>query len=517
MLVLLGCAHGTAARSQEGDGRWRELLSAHFSLRTDVAPTRARDILTGLEKYYAALKAITPFTFASESGPSDQFNVVVFRNAEDFVRLAPRGLQNHRGVNIERDGVEFVVAREPLYQQLLPHELMHSFIRHHLWRAPVWLNEGLATFYSSITVKDDEVSFGYVSPRVLSAKFPPIEKVLHADYREFHEPANESSYYAAAVTLVYVLNSENDYDRRRFVSYVEALARGVPAEEAWRKTFGVIPTGELQRRVLSYRNQMALRRSAGMSAYRDDMFVNTWRGHWTPPRAVEIDSERLLTEFEQRLLMIQICDWSTSMRSWVADQLGRARQERPEDPNVLYWSGWFEQVFGDHTKSRQLFEAAVKARPEDARPWRMLARAELADLEKLPAGERYSGPALEELQRRARSADDFNEVAWYLSEIGKPTEAIPYIVHSLETAPGCYYCRDTMAQIFFQKGAVARAIEEQRLAVNLIPESNPLRRKEYTERLEKYEKAAREAESMPKPSPSPAATPESTPQAEPPQ
>jgi hypothetical protein len=73
-----------------------------------------------------------------------------------------------------------------------------------------------------------------------------------------------------------------------------------------------------------------------------------------------------------------------------------------------------------------------------------------------------------------------------------------------------------MAQIFFQRGALARAIEQQRLAVNLIPESATKLRQKYSERLEKYEKAAREAPPVAKPNPpsTPSTGSESTPPAE---
>jgi len=125
----------------------------------------------------------------------------------------------------------------------------------------------------------------------------------------------------------------------------------------------------------------------------------------------------------------------------------------------------------------------------------------------VPRAQRQPGPALEHLRRLAATADQLNEVAWYLSRLGRPSEALPFAVHAVEKAPGCYYCRDTMAALFFQKHALARAIEEQRAAVNLIPERSAATRRQYMEILTRYENAAREKASPAVPTPGPLPTP----------
>jgi tetratricopeptide (TPR) repeat protein len=502
VLLAAGCAHGAATRNDGAAVPWRELTSRHFVLRTDVDSERAHKLLTDLERQYIALVGLDAFTFMVHRVPDGPVNVVVFRKSEDFLRSLPE-LGHHRGITFRRDEAQFIIVREPVDTQLLSHELMHEITGHFLWRAPIWLNEGLATFFSSLVIDHDRLVFGTIPLRMRQRRFPPLARVLRADGEEFHGE-DEAGYYAAAAMLVYMFNSDNDDDRRKFVAYVAALANGSPAEEAWRKTLGAIPIEDLERR---------------LAAHRNDRGENFWTTTWIPPQ-IPPSSERILSDFERKLLIVRISDWSKTSRPWISQLLDQLHAERPTDPDALYWSAYFEYSVGDRTKAKQLLVAAAKANPEGARAWHWLSHAELADMEKVPKSERRPGPALEELRRRAHTADELNEVAWYLSEIGKPTEAIPYIVHALEKTPGCYYCRDTMAQIFFQKGALARAIDEQRLALNLTPEHASSMRRTLAERLAKYEKAAKEAASAPKPS-LPATTPDAStpseaPQSEPP-
>ena len=67
---------------------------------------------------------------------------------------------------------DFVVvsaAAEESVRRVLYHEVLHRFVRHHLPEAPLWLNEGLAEFYSTLEVGRGEAWIGA----------PVVEHVVH--------------------------------------------------------------------------------------------------------------------------------------------------------------------------------------------------------------------------------------------------------------------------------------------------------------------------------------------------
>lgn len=452
-------------------------------LRTDIPSEQAQKILLEFERNYAVLEVVKEFTFSTRPGPDERVNVVLFRSGQDFHEVSP-GPKKAEGLNLERDGQRFVVVHEPLYAFVLNHEMVHGLVHHYLWRAPTWLNEGLAEFYSNFRFDGSSVVFG-VTPlrRIQRSRFPPLEKLLRATAQQFYDdPAHTSDYYAASAMLVHMLS--DDDDRKNFNRYLAAIAQGVPLDDAWKQAFGDVSIEALDHRLREYVGQRTF---------------HGWKTAFTAPTA-KIISERTLEDFEVRLLWVQIGDWNRpDGKEWVGALLARARASRPNHPEVLYWSGRYAERWGEHAEAKRLFEAATTAEPEVTRYWVALSGLELEDLDHW--GTPTPGPALEQLSRRAQSADELNQVAWYLSMIRRPTEAIPYAIHALEKAPGCYYCRDTMAQIFFQKGAMARAVEEQRLALNLTPENASAMRRKLAMRLANYERAAKEAASAPKPAP----------------
>ena len=197
-----------------------------------------------------------------------------------------------------------------------------------------------------------------------------------------------------------------------------------------------------------------------------------------------------MEDCEVRLLWIQLLFWNAESKKSISDQIAAARASRPDHPEVLYWSALYERAWGKREEARSLLERASQAQPNDTRIWSALVNLELSEVSGLPMADRRAGPALEQLKRHARTASELNNVAWYLSEIGKPMEALPYAVQAVDKAPGCFNCRDTMAQILFQSGKVERAIEEQRIALNLLPEGATELRKTFGDRLSRYAKAA---------------------------
>jgi tetratricopeptide (TPR) repeat protein len=494
LIVCVGCAHAPAAEApQPTGGRWRELTSPHFVLRTDTSSVEARRVLLGLEKNYAVLEVLKEFTFATRPGPEGRIVVVLFQRREDF-GASTGGPKQRDGFNTERDGQTYVVVHEPLFVGVLNHELVHGFVRHYLWRAPTWLNEGLAEFYSNFRIEGDKVTFGLIPHRAIRrTRFPPLETVMKATAQQFYDdPTHTNDYYAASAMLVHMLSDDAE-DRKHFNVYLAALAQGVPADDAWKQGFGDTSIEKLDHRLRGYVGQKEW---------------SGWQTSFTPPPG-QILGERELEDFEVKLVLVQVGDWTSP--GWplrIAKLLEEARAEHPNDPKVLYWSGRSAQMRDLHDDAKRFFLAAVQLDPDVGRYWMALAEVELKEMAGTPVPKRRPGPALERLRQFAQSTDELNMVAWYLSEIGKPTEGIPYIVRALEKAPGCYPCRDTMAQIFFQKGAIARAVDEQRLAVNLIPETARGLRKQYGDRLTRYENAAREAArpAVPPPAPLPAPT-----------
>jgi tetratricopeptide (TPR) repeat protein len=153
----------------------------------------------------------------------------------------------------------------------------------------------------------------------------------------------------------------------------------------------------------------------------------------------------------------------------------------------LYWAGRYADRFGKRAEARQFYTDAARAEPSRVRNWVALARLELAELIQSSGEARQPGPAFEKLRPLAKTPEELNCVAWYLAQIGRVNEALPFAARAVADAPGCWNCRDTMARVLYQKGAIERAIEEEKTAIGMLPEGEEEDRKDYSARLRQYE------------------------------
>src|SRR5689334_589400 len=92
LATMAGCAHAPLVCPARGGGRWIELSSAHFRMRTDVGPGRARATLADFEASYAALSSgVLPWRGGPPGAIEPPMEIVLFDRDDDFRALAPDG------------------------------------------------------------------------------------------------------------------------------------------------------------------------------------------------------------------------------------------------------------------------------------------------------------------------------------------------------------------------------------------------------------------------------------------
>src|SRR6185503_3054 len=118
---------------------------------------------------------------------------------------------------------DFVVvsaAAEPEVRRVLYHEVLHHFVRHHLPEAPLWLNEGLAEFYSTLEVDHGEAWIGrQVVDHVVRLQRGPrrpladLLAIATDAHSEDDDTIQESAFYAESWALVHYLLIAEDGGR----------------------------------------------------------------------------------------------------------------------------------------------------------------------------------------------------------------------------------------------------------------------------------------------------------------
>jgi len=150
--AAVGCVRPPLTSPLDGGAAWRELTSEHFVVQTDSSPGRARELVAELEQSFSLLQRVAfdyriPLALKVRVVNLEGVNnlkVLGMPNAAGFARSAIDGFQ-FRQVIVLTDG------QLHLDHALVQHELTHRFVAFYMPTSPVWLNEGLAEYYSTMT------------------------------------------------------------------------------------------------------------------------------------------------------------------------------------------------------------------------------------------------------------------------------------------------------------------------------------------------------------------------------
>lgn len=144
----------------------------------------------------------------------------------------------------ERDYLAVLAGPDDL--RALSHEFVHASLEHSTARRPLWLEEGVAEFYSTVTPEKDRWLIGrpvndhirvlrqldWLSPRQLFA--------ITKDSAVYDEANRAGLFYAQSWAIVHLLYTQPGY-REHLPRFAELLDEGVPADQACQQAFRRTP------------------------------------------------------------------------------------------------------------------------------------------------------------------------------------------------------------------------------------------------------------------------------------
>ena len=130
--------------------------------------------------------------------------------------------------------------------EVIFHEYEHFVVRNNLPNAPVWLNEGLAEFFSTFTTSADDRKGTLGAPiaqhvsRLRADKLLPLETLLTVTQKspQYTEPGKAGIFYAESWALVHYLMLANESKRQsQLTKFIGGLTAGLSLEENFRQSF----------------------------------------------------------------------------------------------------------------------------------------------------------------------------------------------------------------------------------------------------------------------------------------
>ena len=213
---------------------WVQVSSDTYIVKSSAGEERAKRVLRELEGFHQLVG--TTLVFRNTELPELPIEVLLIGDEQTMKELEPEyngrkvALAGYYQAGPDRD---FIVLSGRVFPETLTsvvyHELTHYFVARGLRSHPTWLNEGLAEYFSTAEIRDDEISLGGISLDRLqllkTSSMLSLKDFFAVDSSSpyYNESSKASVYYAQAWAFMhYLMHGEHE---SRFREYLKALQK----------------------------------------------------------------------------------------------------------------------------------------------------------------------------------------------------------------------------------------------------------------------------------------------------
>jgi tetratricopeptide (TPR) repeat protein len=221
---------------------WVSVRTKNFFLVGNASEKDIRRIGIKLEQYREVFTRFFPKINFKTPVPT---TVMVFKNAGSYAPFKIRERSSghfQSGIDVNYIALTSEANREDF--SVIFHEFTHLLVNNNFKNAPVWFNEGLAEYYSTFHMSEDQkvvLGFPIVNHVLLlrRKKLLPLRTLFAVDHKspDYNETEKTSIFYAQSWALMHYLmigkpGSDQGPDR-----FTELLNSKVPFERAFEEAF----------------------------------------------------------------------------------------------------------------------------------------------------------------------------------------------------------------------------------------------------------------------------------------
>lgn len=248
VILCLTCIPPVPARDKVEN--WVEVRSPHFIVATTSNEKQARHIAGQFERMRSVFHALFP---KLQIDPSSPIVVIAVKDEKDFRALEPeqylaKGSLQLGGLFLRAPEKNYVLMRleaggEHPYA-VVYHEYTHLLLSKADWM-PLWMNEGMSSFYETTEIEDKEAELGRPSVEYVrllrQSRLMPLSTLFSVDFNSpyYHDENKGSVFYAETWALVHYLHVKDYRDKTsRFQQYADLLAQKTDPQTAAVTAFG---------------------------------------------------------------------------------------------------------------------------------------------------------------------------------------------------------------------------------------------------------------------------------------
>jgi hypothetical protein len=232
---------------------WHRIDTPNFIMVGDVSARELRATATKFEGFHEALRRVLPSTTTSAPVPTV---VIVFPNNAAFTPFKPQyqgkpreGVAGYAAAGLDVNYIA-MLSSEEFGERVIFHEYTHMIVANAVASVPLWLNEGLADFYSSFALMDNGRRAQIGRPivehlRLLNGSLRvPLADLLKVERGSplYNEGNRASDFYAESWALTHMLLNGQPSRVNELTDYLRRVSGGASEMQAWEQVFGTART-----------------------------------------------------------------------------------------------------------------------------------------------------------------------------------------------------------------------------------------------------------------------------------
>jgi FimV-like protein len=233
-----------ATRQVAAKDTWTGLRSKNFFLIGNGDEKQIRQVAVKLEQFREVFTRLFPRVRFNTPVPT---TVIVFKSESSFRPFKPSPnlagyFQSGQDVNYIALTTELQGSQDPY--SVIFHEYTHLLVNNTIENMPIWFNEGLAEYYSTFSISDDQkiVLGSPIANHVLllrENKMLPLRTLFQVDYKSpyYNERNKQSIFYAQSWALMHDLLIGKVGRVEQLTAFLDKLISNIPVEEAFQQAF----------------------------------------------------------------------------------------------------------------------------------------------------------------------------------------------------------------------------------------------------------------------------------------
>jgi tetratricopeptide (TPR) repeat protein len=441
---------------------WISIRTKNFLMLGNASEKDIKRVGVKLEQFREVFTALFPKVRFNTPVPT---TVVVFKSDSSYGPFKPKPdvagyFQPGPDVNYITLTTEVRGEQDPF--SVIFHEYIHLLVNDTFPNVPVWFNEGLAEYYSTFTISDDQkvVLGSPISNHVFllrESKMLPLRTLFEVDHKSAHynERQKRGIFYAQSWALMHYFIIGKSGRSEKLTQFIDLLNSKMPMEEAFQKVFQM-PFETMEKELREYIKQ---------SRY------NILRGKFEGKFDDTVSAATTLTEAEVQAYLGDLL-----LHSHRKDAYTYLEKALKLDPNLAIAHASLGMAYfreGKSKEARESLERAVTANSQNYLAHYYYAYSlSRTGPEEAPTGGGYTPEVAakirEHLQKAIALRPDFPEPYGLLAFVNLVTgkdidETITALKRVLSTSPGQHNIKYMLGQLYLHKNEfkTARELLEQ--------------------------------------------------------